>query len=116
MGFLKLLAGDVERQPKLDISTWMGMEYNDISFILSKSVYMYRQENNLSQKDLADILGCKKNFIIRLEAGEIDDISIRLLIELWTKLSTKDFNFGDYLLTNIHNIVNRNYEQLNLRR
>lgn len=99
-----------------DLSSWKSLEYNDICIELSTLVKNYRGSYNLSQKELADIIGCDKKYIVKLEAGKLDDISIRALVEIWTKLNTPEFNFGCLLLENLHKKAQENYEQLCRRR
>lgn len=116
MGLKSLFCPEKEEKIKFDINSWVNLEFNDIATELAKTVIDYRQKFNLSQKDLADILGCKKSYIVALETGRLDDISIRMLIILWTKLSTSNYNMADDYLTKIHTVTTENYKQLNRRR
>lgn len=116
MSIINKLLGEISNNVRFDMNSWRNLEYGDISTILAKSIIDYRQMYNLNQKELADMLGCKKSFIIKMETGQLDDISFRLLIDLWTRLSTPEFNFADGLLDKIHDISIENYEQLNKRR
>lgn len=117
MGLFKKFSNKDENvKAGVDLNSWKSLEYNDISIELSNLVKNYRGSYNLSQKELADIIGCDKGYIVRLEAGKLDDISFRALIEIWVKLSTPDFNFGGVLLENIHKKAQDNYEQLCRRR
>lgn len=99
-----------------DLCSWKNLEYNDICIELSELVRNYRGSFNLSQKELAEMIGCDKKFIIKLEAGKLEDISFRTLVELWTRLNTPEFNFGCILLENIHKKVQENYNQMCKRR
>lgn len=101
---------------KYDMQSWRNLEYNDISLALSKTLLMYREMRDISQQILAKELGCSKKYIERLENCKIDDIGFRLLIDLWTRLSTPDFNFGDILIKEIHKVVLKNYKQFCKRR
>lgn len=106
----------LEAGPRINTEAWKDLVYNDICIALSKQLRRYREVYDLSQKELADILGCNKSLISNLEAARIDDISIRMLIDLCTRLSTEDYNFGDGLINDVHKVVNIDYEQLNQRR
>ena len=60
-----------------------------------------------------------KKDIVNIESGSMDgvyDISLRTLVNLWNKLSTSDYNFGNELLTRMILRVNKNYEMLKDRR
>lgn len=114
--FKKFSNKDEDVKAKFDLNSWKSLEYNDISIELSNLIKNYRGSYNLTQKELADIIGCDKGYIVKLEAGNLDDISFRALIEIWTKLSTPEFNFGGILLENIQKKALENYEQLCKRR
>lgn len=110
---------DKNVKPVFNLNLWTSMEYDDILYIISCSIIEYRQNHNMSQKELADFLNCKKKDIINIEAGSLNgvyDISLRTLVNLWNRLSTSDYNFGNELLTKIITRVNKNYEMLKDRR
>lgn len=110
---------DEEVRPTFNLNLWTSMEYNDMLYIISKLVIEYRQSHNMTQKELAQFLNCKKRDIINIESGSMDgvyDISLRTLVNLWNKLSTLDYNFGNELLTRMILRVNKNYEMLKDRR
>lgn len=101
---------------QFDLSPWRVLEYNDISRIVAHAVTDYRVKYNLTVKDMAKLLGCTKHTLYQIETGQLEDISFKFLIELWTKLSTPDFNFGDLLMDEIHKVVVDNYEYIKHRR
>lgn len=110
---------DEEVKPTFNLNLWASMEYNDMLYIISKLVIEYRQSHNMTQKELAQFLNCKKKDIVNIESGLMDgtyDISLRTLVNLWNKLSTSDYNFGNELLTRMILRVNKNYEMLKDRR
>lgn len=93
---------------KFDEDTWITMEYNDILYIISKSLRDYREENNLSQKELAKKIKVSQPMIGKLESGKYN-ASIKFLVKLWNKLSNKKENFAEKLLTRIYDKVVNNY-------
>ena len=102
---------DEDVRPTFNLNLWTSMEYNDMLYIISKLVIEYRQSHNMTQKELAQFLN--------IESGSMDgvyDISLRTLVNLWNKLSTLDYNFGNELLTRMILRVNKNYEMLKDRR
>lgn len=110
---------DEDVRPTFNLNLWTSMEYNDMLYIISKLVIEYRQSHNMTQKELAQFLNCKKKDIVNIESGSMDgvyDISLRTLVNLWNKLSTLDYNFGNELLTRMILRVNKNYEMLKDRR
>lgn len=110
---------DEDVKPTFNLNLWTSMEYNDMLYIISKLVIEYRQSHNMTQKELAQFLNCKKKDIVNIESGSMDgvyDISLRTLVNLWNKLSTLDYNFGNELLTRMILRVNKNYEMLKDRR
>ncbi|WP_304393123.1 helix-turn-helix transcriptional regulator [uncultured Clostridium sp.] len=118
MSFWNTLLGYEEDKDNFeyDMSSWRNLEYNDISYVLAKVIKSYREEHNISQWQLAKDLGCSKNLIVKIEACKLDDIGFRMLIDLWTRLSTPSYNFGDILLKEIHKSVLENHKQLCKRR
>lgn len=107
---------DEKYNPQFDLASWTNMEYSDICISLARAISDYRERYNITQKELAIKLGCKKSYIVRLESAGIDDLSIISLIELWTRLATPDFNFADYFLADVHRKINSNYKQYCARR
>lgn len=110
---------DEDVKPTFNLNLWTSMEYNDMLYIISKLVIEYRQSHNMTQKELAQFLNCKKKDIVNIESGSMDgvyDISLRTLVNLWNKLSTLNYNFGNELLTRMILRVNKNYEMLKDRR
>ena len=110
---------DEDVRPTFNLNLWTSMEYNDMLYIISKLVIEYRQSHNMTQKELAQFFNCKKKDIVNIESGSMDgvyDISLRTLVNLWNKLSTSDYNFGNELLTRMILRVNKNYEMLKDRR
>ena len=89
MKIIRKLLGD-GKQPRIrfDMDSWRNLEYNDLSIVLAKELIKYREHFNLTPKDLANVLGCTLGYLVKLESGTMDDISIRMLIEMWTRLST----------------------------
>ena len=86
---------------KFNQDTWINMEYNDILYIISKTVRDYREEHNLTQEDLADMLNISQPMIGKIESSKYN-ATVKFLVKLWNKLSTKDENFADKLLGKIY--------------
>ncbi len=93
---------------KFNQDTWINMEYNDVLYIISKTVRDYREEHNLTQEDLADMLNISQPMIGKIESSKYN-ATVKFLVKLWNKLSTKDENFADKLLGKIYDRVNNNY-------
>ena len=70
--------------------------------------------------DVTDERILKVKFMVTGSSSNPDntiyDISLRTLVNLWNKLSTSDYNFGNELLTRMILRVNKNYEMLKDRR
>lgn len=108
--------GREEGKPKFDLSLWNAMEYNDMMYIIAKSISDYRDIHHITQKELADLLGCSRKQIANLESGNMEDISLRTIITMWNKLSTPDNSFAVTLLAAMSNRARENYEILRKRR
>lgn len=91
-----------------DEKTWIEMEYNDIQFIISKVVRDYRNEHNMTQKELAEKIKIKQPMVVKIESGEYNP-TIKFLVNLWNKLSNEEENFGIILLEKICERVEYNY-------
>lgn len=118
MSLLKSLFGEMDETVNLkyDMSSWRSLEYSDMCVVVAKALIEYRHINRMTQADLAKSLGCSKRFIIKMETCALDDISFKLLIDLWTRLSTPEYNFGDIVMKELHKVVLKNYKQLCDRR
>ncbi len=93
---------------KFNQDTWINMEYNDILYIISKTVRDYREEHDLTQEELAFKLNISQPMIGKIESGKYN-ATVKFLVKMWNKLSTKDENFADKLLGKICDRVNNNY-------
>lgn len=58
---------DEDVRPTFNLNLWTSMEYNDMLYIISKLVIEYRQSHNMTQKELAQFLNCKKKDIVNIE-------------------------------------------------
>lgn len=94
---------------KIDEDLWIAMEYNDILYIISKTVRDYRKEHNLSQKELGEMIRMSQPMVRRMESGEYNP-SVKFLVKMWNKLSTNEENFAKILIDKIYDRVNKNYE------
>lgn len=104
----KVMKKKENRKVHFDENTWIEMEYNDIQYIISKSIKEYRNEHNLTQEELAKKLGVKQPMVVKIESS-IFNPSIKFLVKLWNKLSNEDENFGKILLEKISERVDNNY-------
>lgn len=85
------------------------IEYNDILFSLAKTLLDYRKYYNFVQKTIADKLECSQEMISKIESGKYN-VSIKSIVDMWSKLSTKDYNFAEKLLNNMLEKANENYD------
>lgn len=84
------------------------IEYNDVLLIISKELVKYRDNNNMSQSDLAKKLKVSQVMISKMESGKYN-FTIKTLVNLWSDLSTDQINFGEKILKKIYDKIVDNY-------
>lgn len=84
------------------------VEYNEILFCVAKTLLEYRKLFNYTQEFLAKQLDMTQVMISKLESGKYN-ISLKVLVKIWNKLSTKDYNFADAVLSKMLNKSKENY-------
>lgn len=84
------------------------IEYNEILLIISKELVKYRDNNNMSQSDLAKKLKVSQVMISKMESGKYN-FTIKTLVNLWSDLSTDQINFGEKILKKIYDKIVDNY-------
>jgi len=98
-----------------DEDVWINIEYNDILYIISKTVREYREEHNMTQENLAKKIDVSQPMIRKIESSKYNP-SVKFLVKMWNKLSTKDENFGAKLLKRISDKIDKNYSyNINIR-
>ena len=84
------------------------IEYEEILFEISKSLKKYRQENNLTQKQLAKLLEFDQVMISKLESGNYNP-TFKQLHKISRKL-TNSANLFIKVLENIVDNINQMYK------
>ena len=84
------------------------IEYEEILFEISKSLKKYREENNLTQKQLAKLLGVDQVMISRLESGNYNP-TFKQLHKISRKLTNSAVLFVN-VLENIIDNLNQMYK------
>lgn len=88
------------------------LEYEEILFEISKSLKKYRQENNLTQKQLAKILDFDQPMIAKLESGNYNP-TFKQMHKISRKLTNSASLFIKVLeniVDNINHMYKTNYE------
>ncbi|MCD6546244.1 MAG: helix-turn-helix domain-containing protein [Thermotogae bacterium] len=62
--------------------------YKEIIAQISGEIMVYRKEHNLTQEQLADILGVSQEMVSRIESGK-ENLSLKRLVEISLKLGGK---------------------------
>lgn len=76
------------------------LELNEIYYVISKKIIEYREENNLTQKELADIINVNQTMISKLESGNYNPT-----LKLIHKISRKLMNSADFFKETLKEIV-----------
>ena len=84
------------------------IEYEEILFEISKCLKKYRKENNLTQKELADMLEVNQAMISKLESGSYNP-TFKQLHNISRKLTNSSHLLVN-ILENIVNNLNQMYE------
>ncbi|QZY55781.1 helix-turn-helix domain-containing protein [Crassaminicella profunda] len=61
---------------------------NELNYKLVREIVRYRKERNLTQKELAEIIGTKQSAISRLESGRMNP-SVDFLVKVANALNMK---------------------------
>lgn len=91
---------EVKRQRGVDPAVRAGYETASVAFRLAEQVRAMRQEKEMTQQDLARVMGTTQSAIARLEAGGIepsiatllrlaDALGVNLVVELQAKGKSK---------------------------
>lgn len=72
------------------------LEFEEILFAISEKIINYRKENNLTQKELADILNVNQTMISKLESGRYNP-TFKVIYNISRKLQSSSNMFIDIL-------------------
>lgn len=78
------------------------LEFEEILLSISETIIQYRKENNLTQKQLAELLECKQEMISKLESGENNPT-----FKTIHKISRQIDNSSDFFETVLKNIIEK---------
>lgn len=65
-----------------------GLFHNEFQYNLVREIIKYRKERNLTQKELAEIIGTKQSAISRLESGNFNP-SLEFIVKVAKALNVK---------------------------
>lgn len=83
------------------------LEFEDVLFAISEKIINYRKENNLTQKQLANILSVNQTMISKLESGKYNP-TFKVIYNISRKLENSCNMFID-ILDNIKNRLSKMY-------
>lgn len=83
------------------------LEYEEILLCISKRIYAYRKENNMTQNDLAKLLNVKQEMISKLESGHYNP-TFKLIHDISKKIDNTN-NLFIQILQDIINSINNMY-------
>ena len=85
------------------------LEYEQILLSISKTIVKYRKDNNLTQKQLAKVLGINQVMISKLERGNYNP-TVKLLYNISRKLTKS----SDFFINTLNDIINNLYKGKNI--
>lgn len=83
------------------------LEFEDVLFAISEKIINYRRENNLTQKQLANILNVNQTMISKLESGKYNP-TFKVIYNISRKLENSCNMFID-ILDNIKDRLSKMY-------
>lgn len=83
------------------------LEFEDVLFAISEKIINYRRENNLTQKQLANILSVNQTMISKLESGKYNP-TFKVIYNISRKLENSCNMFID-ILDNIKDRLSKMY-------
>lgn len=93
---------------EVNIELLEKIDYHDMLFCIAKSIMDYREYFKYSQQDIAKKLDVSQVMISKIESGK-NNLSVKLLVNLWNKLSTEEYNFSKNLLNRMLQKASENY-------
>ena len=94
---------------EIDEELLENIDYNAMLFCLAKTLIDYRNYFNYTQEDIAKELNMSQVMISKIESGK-NNLSLKVLVKVWNKLSRKDYNFAGILLNNMLKKAKENYD------
>lgn len=94
---------------EINLELLENIDYNDMLFCVAKSLIEYRNYYNYNQEKIAEILGVSQVMVSKIESGKYN-LSIKSLVNIWNKLSTKEYNFSKKILEEMLKKSNYNYD------
>lgn len=99
----------VKPTQEIDEQLLENVDYNDMLFCVSKTLVDYRNHFNYTQEDIAKELNMSQVMISKIESGK-NNLSLKVLVKIWNKLSRKDYNFSAVLLNRMLKKAKENYD------
>ena len=99
----------VKPTQEIDEELLENIDYNDMLFCVAKTLIDYRNYFNYTQEDIAKELNMSQVMISKIESGK-NNLSLKVLVKVWNKLSRKDYNFAAILLNNMLKKAKENYD------
>lgn len=94
---------------EINLELLENIDYNDMLFCVAKSLIEYRNYYNYSQEQIAEILEVSQVMVSKIESGKYN-LSIKSLVNIWNKLSTKEYNFSKKILEEMLKKSSDNYD------
>ena len=99
----------VKPTQEIDEQLLENVDYNDMLFCVSKTLVDYRNHFNYTQEDIAKELNMSQVMVSKIESGK-NNLSLKVLVKIWNKLSRKDYNFSAILLNRMLKKAKENYD------
>lgn len=99
----------VKPTQEIDEELLENIDYNDMLFCVAKTLIDYRNYFNYTQEDIAKELNMSQVMISKIESGK-NNLSLKVLVKVWNKLSRKDYNFSAILLNRMLKKAKENYD------
>ena len=99
----------VKPTQEIDEQLLENVDYNDMLFCVSKTLVDYRNHFNYTQEDIAKELNMSQDMVSKIESGK-NNLSLKVLVKIWNKLSRKDYNFSAILLNRMLKKAKENYD------
>ena len=93
----------------LDLDVLEKIDSEDMLRVIGECLKDYRKRFKYTRDDIAEKIGLSQAIIARIERGQ-QNLTIKMLVKVWTKLSTDKYNFGGKILRTMLETSKENYE------
>lgn len=103
------MRGKKTQEIVLDLDVLEKIDSEDMLRVTGECLKEYRKRFKYTREDIAQKIGVSQAIVARIERGQ-QNLTVKMLVKIWTKLSTDKYNFGGKILRTMLATSKENYE------